>query len=94
MKTAITHTSTVRLASDGKTVEVVARVLEGHVEAGMALKIELNRSTAFWIPILRLKTLSENEVELTMDCEDDPEFAQAVVALNFADEILLCENAK
>ncbi len=84
----------VRLASDEKTVEVVAQVLEGSIEAGMELNIELNRSTAFWIPILRVKTLSPSEVELTIDCEDDLEFAQAIVALNFADETLMCENHK
>lgn len=59
----------------------------------MELKIELNRSTAFWIPVLRVKILPEDEVELTLDCEDDLEFAQAVVALNFANETLLCEDA-
>ena len=94
MKAAIIHTSTVRLADGGKTVEVVARVLEGSVEAGMELMIELNRSMTFSIPVLRVTALPEDQVELVLDCEDEVGLAQVVEGLNFADEILMCESAK
>lgn len=94
MKSAIVHASMVRLAEDDKIVEVVARVLEGNVEAGLKLKVGIKRSTWLSMDRLRVMILPGHRVELVPDCEDDLEFAQTVVALNFVDETLMCENHK
>jgi hypothetical protein len=93
MKSATIHSLLVRLSSDEKTVEVVAQVLEGNVEQGMELRIELNRSLSVSIPILRVTTLPDDQVELLLACDEKSE-AQFVLGLNFADETLMCEEAK
>lgn len=88
---AIIQTLTVLIGGDGKTVEVVAAVLEGNVSPGMNVEIELNRSLSVSVPIIHVEDLDNNQIKLILD-GGDRGCAAFIAALNFADETLVISS--
>jgi hypothetical protein len=88
MWSAIIQTITVRVGDDSKTIEVTAKVIEGHLAPGMNLEIELNRSMSVSVPIIHIGAMGNSRVKLILDGEDS-EHAGVIAALNFPDEALV-----
>lgn len=93
MREAIISTKSVAITPDKSAIEVVATVDEGSVSAGMYLHVPLNRSTDITVMISAVKPAADGQVRLILDCGDDPEGADMIHALNFADETLLAREA-
>lgn len=88
MPEAIISTHDVRLTSDGCAVEVIATLDAGEVVPGMFIHIPLNGMLDFTVQVAGVMHEQENRIRLIVDCGQDPQDAQIIMAFNFADETL------
>jgi hypothetical protein len=88
MPEAIISTDWVRTTPDGNAVEVSATLDAGQIIPGMFLHIPLNRSLDFTVRIREIVPQGERQIRLILDCNNDPETADMVLAFNFEEETL------
>lgn len=89
---ALIQTRTVQIGEDGKSIDVVADLLEGHVEAGMQVDIPLNRSTSVSLPIHEVRELDSNRVVLVLEGGNDEDETYFIIGLNPANEVLVVSS--
>jgi hypothetical protein len=88
MPEAIISTECVQATLEGNAVEVVATLDVGEILPGMFLHIPLNSLLDFTVRIIEIAPLGGNHIRLVLDCGDDPDATDLVLAFNFADETL------
>jgi hypothetical protein len=85
-KEVIVYITTVALTATGEAAEVKARIISGQVKAGMFLRIPLNGSLDVTAHIGAVTAEDNQDVLLLLD--GGAEWAEILIALNFADEEL------
>jgi len=88
MREAIITTHAVSKSPGGKSVEFVATLDAGELAPGMFIHIPINWSLDFTVPIKEVVPLSPPDVHVILDCGDDEDDVDLVLAFNFDDETL------
>lgn len=88
MPEGIISTEQVRATQDMRAVEVIATLDAGEIVPGMFLHIPLNSQLAVTVRIAEIAPQEGKRIRLVLDCDNDPDDADMVVALNFEDETL------
>jgi hypothetical protein len=88
MPEGIITTHEVRPTEDRCAVEVIATLDAGEVVPGMFVHIPLNGMLDLTVEVSAVTHDKERRVRLVLDCGDEPDGAELIVAFNFEGETL------
>lgn len=94
MSEAIITTHKVRASPEKRAVEVFASLDAGEVIPGMFIHIPLNGMLDFTVRVREVSQLDGNRVRLVLDCGEDGDDAELVMAFNFGNETLLVQETE